>query len=171
MAKQIIKKILLVGIIIFVLIGGYYIYQKIEQKKALAQHIVSLPEFSFTQTDGKPFTSENIAQNTSVIFLYFNTECSYCWYEIQDIKEHISEFKDTQLVFVSKEESYKIREFAQNEGLDKVSNVIFLQDSLGKFVTIFGSNHIPSLFVYNSTHQLVFQYKGQTRAKTILKYL
>lgn len=171
MAKQIIKKILLVGIIIFVLIGGYYIYQKIEQKKALAQHIVSLPKFSFTQTDGKPFTNENITQNTSVVFLYFNTECSYCWYETQDIKEHISEFKNTQLIFVSTEESYKIRKFAQNQGLDKVSNVIFLQDSLNKFATIFGSNHIPSLFVYNSTHQLVFQHKGQTRAKTILKYL
>ena len=171
MTKQIIKKILLVSIAVFVLIAGYYIYQKIEQKKVLAQHIVSLPEFSFTQTNGKSFTNENITQNTSVIFLYFNTECSYCWYEIQDIKEHISEFKNTQLVFVSAEERHKIHEFAQNQGLYGFSNIIFLQDSLSKFVTIFGSNHIPSLFVYNSTHQLVFQHKGQTRAKTILKYL
>lgn len=166
-----IKKLILATILISV-IGfiAYKITSTLQQKKEVAKRIQTLPNFSFKTIKGLNFTEKQL-KNKPTIFIYFNSDCDYCKSEATKIKERLNEFKNTQLVFVSFEQTEGIVQFTKTYGLNNQENVIFLEDTKGEFSKIFDANTIPYILVYDTNKKLLKKFKGATKVSNILEVL
>lgn len=159
--------ILLVSILVFL---GYKITAKIQHKKEATARIQHMPNFYFHTLNGEIYTQDSIA-NHSVVFVYFNSECVYCQSEATKIKENLKAFRNTQLLFVSYEETEAIEAFAKTYALDHQKNIIFLEDKKMQFSEIFEAKTIPYTVVYNAKKEFVKKFKGAVKIKNILDVL
>lgn len=155
-AKKIIGFALLIGSI-FMFVA---IFQKIQHKKEVAQNIVTLPAFSFADLQGSAFTNANLKPNWATVLVYFNSECDYCQHEAQSIRENLSQFHNTQFVFVSTEPTENIKQFAEMQQFLDVENVTFVQDTALVFAKKFDANNIPYSLIYNNQNELLYRHKG-----------
>ncbi|MGE8341058.1 MAG: TlpA family protein disulfide reductase [Flavobacterium sp.] len=150
---------------------GYQIISRINYKKEVQQNIKTIPKFSYSNVNGENFTNENLRENTSVIFIYFNTDCEYCNEETKMIEENIKRLKDIQIIFISFENINKIKKFAQNHKLDHYDNIHFLHDSKATFASTFDVNSLPCLVLYDKNKKLIEKIKGQTKPEILIKKL
>jgi peroxiredoxin len=162
-------KIISISIIAFC-VGflGYKIKNKLNQKKEVSERIQVIPNFSFLSTKGIEFTVKNL-DSKPTIFIYFNSDCDYCKSEATKIQERLSEFKDTQLIFVSFEKRVSIEKFAKQYKLNNQGNVIFLEDKKGEFSKLFNVNSIPYIVIYDKNKKFIQKFKGITKIDKILK--
>ncbi|WP_299157486.1 redoxin domain-containing protein [uncultured Tenacibaculum sp.] len=166
------KKKLLLALVLLSSAGylGYRIINKINDKLEIEERIKTIPDFSFFNMQGIKFTQNNL-KNKPIVFVYFNSDCDYCQSEATKIQEHLHDFKNTQLVFVSFEKKDNILRFAKKHQLYNKDNVIFLEDIKGEFATIFDVNSIPYIVVYNANKKLQQKFKGATKVNKILEVL
>ncbi len=168
--KKFIK--LFIGFLIFGSISylSFKIINKLNHKKEVAKRTKNIPNFSFYTSNGKPFSKNDLA-NKPTVFLYFNSECDFCKSEATKIQEHLNDFKDVQLVFVSFEPSKNIETFAVKYKLNNKKNIVFLEDRKGVFSELFDVNSIPYIVVYDKNQQFIKKFKGATKIDAILKVL
>jgi peroxiredoxin len=169
--KKILKIILPVIILGAITIMGFKVITKINHKKEIAEHIKMIPPFSYPTINGEKFTNKDLKENTSTVFLYFNSECEHCQNEAMQIQENLAKFKNSQLVFISFEQSSKIAGFAENYKLNHHDNITFLCDPQVSFSITFDVTSLPTLIIYNKNGRLVEKIKGLTKVETILKNL
>ena len=93
MKKTIVKKLIIAIVLLFLSFMGFQIVQKLQYKKQVQQQLSTLPEFNFQTLEGSAFTKANLPKNNKAVFIYFNTECDYCFYETKDISEQLERFK------------------------------------------------------------------------------
>ena len=170
MKKRTIKIIFLTIISFCIGFLAYEINSKLNYKKEVTKRIQNLPNFTFHSVKVKTFTRENLPDKP-VIFVYFNSDCDYCKSEATKIQEHLTDFKNTLLVFISFEGVKDITQFAKDYKLYKIENVLFLEDREAKFSQIFDVNSIPYIVVYDKNKKLLRKFKGATKIDDILKVL
>ena len=171
MKKTIVKKLIIAVVVLFISFMGFQIVQKLQYKKQVQQQISTLPEFSFQTLEGSAFTKTNLPKNNKAVFIYFNTECGYCFYETKDISEQLERFKATTLLLVSNESKEAIKAFAIKQNLFSKDQVIFLQDSIYTFAKQFEANSIPYILAYDTQGKLLLRHKGQLRVEKLLQLL
>lgn len=150
---------------------GFVTFSKISHKKEVAENIKSMPNFLYKEINGNEFSNENLKNNTSTLFIYFNSECEFCNHEAEMIKENIIAFKDIQVVFISFEKPIAIKSFAQKHKLLRYDNIHFIHDIKADFASVFDVKSLPSLVLYDKNQKLIERFKGQVKASTILKKL
>ena len=168
------KKVIIaifVGIIYLLSYLGYNIITKAKEKNEIAKQLQTIPKFKLKTLDNLSFSNANLKQNTSTIFIYFNSECEYCQHEAESISNNLNKFKNVQFIFVSFEQTEAIKKFAKLYKLDSQENIIFLEDKKGEFSTIFNANSIPYILIYNQNNKLIKKHNGQLNANGILSVL
>lgn len=168
------NKIKIVVVLLLICLVGYLgfsITKKIQYKNEVAERIKSIPNFSFFTLNDVNYSEKELALNVNKLFVYFNTECDFCQHEVQQISEHLLEFENTQIIFVSFEEIEIIREFATKQKLLNKKNVLFLQDKKLEFSEIFDAKSIPFMLLYDTENKLIQKFKGATKVEKILKLL
>lgn len=130
----------------------------------------TLPYFTFYNTDSILTDNSIIAKNVAACIFYFNAHCDHCQYEAKEISKNIALFKDAQIIMVSSNTLAQIKEFTAQYRLN-YPNIIFLQDPKYEFAKWFGKANVPSVYIYNTKHQLVKAYQGETKIEAIIKYL
>ena len=163
---KIIIPILILGSIAFM---GYKVISKINHKKEVAEHIKTIPEFSYKTVDGKVFSNTDLKENIPTIFLYFNSECEHCQSEAEQIRDNIKKFANVQLIFISFEEPKTITAFATKYKLIGYDKITFLCDSKVSFATTFDVNSLPTVVIYDQNNRLVEKIKGEVKIENILK--
>ena len=163
---KIIIPILVFGTLAFM---GYKVISKINHKNEVAEHIKTIPAFSYKTIEGKPFSNKDLKENTPTIFLYFNSECEHCQSEAEQIRDNVKKFANTQLVFISFEEPEKITAFATKYKLLGHDKINFLSDSKVGFATTFDVNSLPTVVIYDKKKKLVAKIKGEIKVENILK--
>jgi peroxiredoxin len=163
---KIVIPFLVIGLLVFM---GYKVISKINYKKEVAEHIKTIPEFSYKTTAGKTFTEKDLKENIPTVFLYFNSECEHCQSEATQIQENIEKFTDIQLVFISFEEPEKIIDFAKKYKIDHYDTVTFLCDKQVSFATTFDVKSIPTVVIYDKNKKLLEKIKGEIKVDNILK--
>jgi len=171
MKRTVVKKVIIVVVVLFLVVMGVQVLKKLQHKEQVQQALAILPEFSFCTLEGASFTNAQLPQNNKIVFIYFNTECEYCFYETKDISEQLERFKATTLLLVSNEKKEAIKAFAIKQNLQDKSQVIFLQDSTYTFAKQFEANSIPYILVYDAQGKLLLRHKGQLRAEKLLQLL
>lgn len=165
---KIIIPTLLLALIAFM---GYKVLVKINHKKEVAEHIKTIPSFSYLTISGKLFSNKNLKKNTPVVFLYFNSECEHCQSEAEQIRDNIKKLTETQLIFISFEEPKKIQDFAAKYKLTHYDNITFLCNSKVDFATTFDINSLPSVIIYDKNNKLIKKIKGTVKIENILKII
>ena len=148
---------------------GYQIISRINYKEEVQKNIKTIPEFFYSNVNGENFTHNDLKKGTPTLFIYFNTECEYCNEEAKIISKNIVKFKNTEIIFISFENSNQIKQFAQKHKLNHHDNVHFLHDSKPSFAITFDVNALPTIIIYNSQKQLLEKIKGQVKIDHILK--
>ena len=171
MKRTVVKKVIIVVVVLFLAVMGVQVLKKLQHKEQVQQALAILPEFSFCTLEGASFTNAQLPQNNKIVFIYFNTECEYCFYETKDISEQLERFKATTLLLVSNEKKEAIKAFAIKQNLQDKSQVIFLQDSTYTFAKQFEANSIPYILAYDAQGKLLLRHKGQLRVKKLLQLL
>ena len=167
MKRTVVKKVIIVVVVLFLVV----MLKKLQHKEQVQQALAILPDFNFYTLEGASFTNAQLPQNNKIVFIYFNTECEYCFYETKDISEQLERFKATTLLLVSNEKKEAIKAFAIKQNLQDKSQVIFLQDSTYTFAKQFEANSIPYILVYDAQGKLLLRHKGQIRAEKLLQLL
>lgn len=169
--KKILKVVLPLFFIAVLSYFGYQIFSKIQHKKEVAENIKTIPNFEYENIKASKFTNTNLKANSSKLFIYYNSECDFCNEEAKMIKENITQFKNTQIIFISFEETEKIKQFATIHQLNSYDNVTFLCDSKATFATTFDVKSLPCLVLYDKDNYLIEKIKGQTKAETLINKL
>jgi len=167
MRKQV--KILFVALILFFIgVLVCLIVGRLQTKNKMTEQIKSIPAFSFQSLNGELFTNDNLKIGVTTVFIYFNSTCHYCMNKASLIQKHINGFEDYQLVLISEESPYRIKEFATQYKLDNHANITFLSDTQSHFTTVFGSSTIPYVLVYDKEKKLIGKFKGLVKIETII---
>ena len=171
MKRTVVKKVIIVVVVLFLVVMGMQVLKKLQHKEQVQQALAILPDFSFCTLEGASFTNAQLPQNNKIVFIYFNTECGYCFYETKDISEQLERFKSTILLLVSNESKEAIKAFAIKQNLLGKDKVICLQDSTYTFAKQFEANSIPYILAYDAQGKLLLRHKGQLRAEKLLQLL
>ncbi|MBP6755504.1 MAG: redoxin domain-containing protein [Bacteroidia bacterium] len=165
---KIIIPILFIGAIAFM---GYKVISKINHKKEVAEHIKTIPVFSYNTISGKEFSNTDLKDEIPTVFLYFNSECEHCQNEAEQIRDNLKKFEKVQLIFISFEEPKKILDFATKYKLIGYDKITFLCDSKVSFATTFDVNSLPAVVIYDKNKKLLEKIKGEVKIEKILKQL
>jgi peroxiredoxin len=165
---KIIISLSLISVITFL---GYNIWTKLNYKKEVAEGIRVIPKFSFRNIDGQVFTQKNVSKTGPKLFIYFNSECNYCQTEVKQIQENLHQLKDAQLIFVSFEDTKKIKAFATEYSLQNEQNIVFLKDKDFIFEDLFDAKTIPHMLLYSKDNHLIKKFKGLTKIEYVIMLL
>ncbi|WP_310555267.1 redoxin domain-containing protein [Flavobacterium sp.] len=169
--KKYIKIIIPLVVLSLLVFIGYKVSNKINHKKEIAERIKTMPSFEYKTLENSTFNNDNLSKNKATVFIYFNTECDFCNEEAIMIKQNINKFNSVQLLFISFENTEKIKVFAQKHKLLGYDNVTFIFDSKATFSSTFDVKSIPSLVIYDNNKQLIKILKGQTKINKIIRLL
>lgn len=156
------KKILIIiGLVLIGLLSwmGYLSIQKLDQKsksEAIVQNLNSL-------TNNLGLEVANTDQST--IFMYFNSDCHFCQWEMKEIGKNIDKFQTYQLLLASFEPKRDALDFLQQYNLSQYY-VEVNPDSLTS--TIIGG--VPQTFIYKDG-KLAKHFKGEVKIEAILEVL
>jgi len=169
MKKRIAKLIVAATMVILVFLIGGTLFRKAEAEEA-AERIRSLPDLVLSDINGNVFRTDQIASGPLLI-TYFHPECDHCRYEIASIFSSDLVDSDLNIILVSHADLHQIKIFMEQFDMREYPFVNVLHDPDLSFSEIFGTDVIPSNFIYNTDLQLIKAFRGETTTETILKYL
>jgi peroxiredoxin len=143
---------------------------KLEAKKGAKNRLTSLPEAELFLKDSVKIDLSTFQDKPNVL-IYFNSECGHCQYEAKDIKNKVEAFSRANVIFMSSESLDKIEVFAQAHGLTDYQNIYFTKINSEHAAATFGTLAVPHVFIYGLDNKLIKEFKGETKAEAILKYL
>jgi len=147
----------------------YIIAVESSRRKAIAEKLQTIPYFVFYQLCGTSFTQDCLSGQQPTLLIYFSSDCDFCIHKTRSIAEHLSDFKDKQLLFISLKSVEVIQAFAENKGLLHQPNVLFLQDRNRIFPDQFRVRSVPHSLVYDKNGDLIARFSGQVLARTIVR--
>jgi hypothetical protein len=166
-------------ILLGVLIGAFMVsisflafgtLKKIQRQKQISEKISKLPLFTFMKLTNESFSSSEI-KNGPVLVVRFNPECEHCKYEISGILNSNIPLTGTSIILISSADPDSIKKFLSLLNYSDYPSVIPLADTLNLSGNIFGSEIVPSNFIYNKELELVKILQGEVKTETIIKYL
>ena len=169
-----IKRVIIVVIIaVFVLTMTFLsigIASKTRRNNLLSDRIKALPSFTFQKLDNEFFNSSDIKEGP-VLIIRFHPECEHCKYEISELMNSKILLPGLMVLLVSSAAPDSIREFIRQFNFDQYPGVITMVDTSHRFGDIFGTDIVPSNFIYDKNLDLVKVLYGEVKTETILKYM
>lgn len=168
------KKLAATIICILFPIIAILIYNNQETKQQVKQEtkveIKTFPKFSLLDTLGKPFTNVNLEKDKLIVVVHFGNFCHYCHKEAKIMSHYSEEYKDFQLLFVTKDKMDNINKFMNKHKLKEKLNLTVLRYENNEFEEVFGSRSLPCVFIFDKHLKLVQHFDGAVTARTLIKY-
>jgi hypothetical protein len=146
------------------------ILRKTESRNKISDRISRLPSFSFVTLTDETFNSSGIVKGP-VLLIRFHPECEHCAYEISEILKSDIPSSGTKIILVSSAERDSLKSFLNQYNFSAYPSVIALADTSYSFGDIFGTDIVPSNYIYDKELALVKVMHGEVKTETILKYL
>jgi thiol-disulfide isomerase/thioredoxin len=168
------RKIILGAVVIgFVLLATFLItgvINKMQRQTQIKEKIETMPSFSFMTLTNETFNSSEIKIGP-VLIVRFHPECEHCQYEVSEIlKSNVPE-SGVKVILISSATPDSVKSFLNQFNYLRFPSIILLIDTSYVFSDIFGSDIVPSNYIYNRELELVKVLQGETKTETILKYL
>jgi hypothetical protein len=168
--RKLISGIVIGIIILFSLLMGSGIVKKFKRNNELKEKISYLPAFSLSTLKYQTFNSSEL-KTGPVLIVHFHPECEHCQYEISDIFQERLLKRLNSVILISGVPPDSISRFLNKYNYSDYSNVIPLADTSGIFGDIFGSDIIPSNYLYDKDLRLKKVFYGEMKSDAIIKYL
>ncbi|ASU35830.1 TlpA family protein disulfide reductase [Mucilaginibacter xinganensis] len=83
----------------------------------------AIPPYKILTTDSVTITPANLRKNMATMIIYFAPDCSHCQHMMYELKTHMKEFKNVQVVMITFVQQIKaIQVFARDFDLKKYPN-------------------------------------------------
>lgn len=125
-------------------------------RQEIQKNLSSLFESLSVQTD---------LADESVLFVYFNSECEFCQWEVREIGENLDRFENTKIAFVSHEPEDQARSFLAKHRLES----FYLEVPTDRVMSSFDGG-VPQIFIYKKG-LLKEHFRGEVKVEAILKTL
>jgi peroxiredoxin len=158
--------VLLIGGAIYFFMGDPGNTRVNEQAQATEQN--DLPDLELITLEGDHVQARDISGKA--VFVLFQPDCDHCQREAVDFREHLQEFKDYSLYFISSADADEIRKFAQEYELEDKPNVVFAMAQVSQVIRNYGPISAPSVYIY-AEGKLMKSFNGETAIEVILKYI
>ena len=142
-----------------------------KNKLSMCDSTGTMPPFKYYYLDGTEFTSENISKKNTTIFIYFKNDCPYCNKEAAIVSENIEDLNSIDFIFISREDSTTIQNFAASHKLNDKANVKFLRDKDQVYYKYCTAQYTPSIHIYDKHKKLISYSQGTIKKEGLLKYV
>jgi cytochrome oxidase Cu insertion factor (SCO1/SenC/PrrC family) len=146
------------------------IVSKAGRVRRVSERISRLPDFSFSTLDGTCFRSTEIERGPLLI-VRFHPECEHCHYEISELIRNQQDLSDGMILLISYAPADSIKKFLSLFSVSGSGNIIPLTDPFFTFGEIFGTDVVPSNFIYDRELNLVKVLYGEVSSETIIRYM
>ncbi len=147
-------------------------FEQLKERKTAENSSLRLPSnLHFQKLDNTSFSYDSLKSKGFYIIIYFNTECDYCQNEIKSLIQNSFLLENTSVLLISAESKDRIIKFKKTWNPHNNSNLIYLSDSSNLFFSLFGTNVVPSTFIYNKNKNLIHKYNGEVDFSIILKQI
>lgn len=114
-----------------------------------------IPSFSFLLSDSTTiFHTSEIANNCPIVLLYFGAYCEHSRRQIEEIIEHLPEFKNTRFYLITTDPFNDMKMFYNDYHLKKYPNIVVGFDNTNFFRTYYNVQNTPSIIIYDKNHIL-----------------
>jgi peroxiredoxin len=168
--KKVISRLLLSAIIIILLLLTAGIVTRASRAREQMDRLDTLPDFTIPSIDGSIFRSCEISTGPLLV-TYFHPECEHCQYEISSLFESNIPEGNVKVVLISYAGRFQIETFMKQFDIKNEAPLWVLCDTAFVFREIFGTEIIPSNFIYDKDLRLVRALKGEVKSETLIKYL
>ena len=123
--------------------------------------IQQLPIYHILNTDSVRVTSANLKRYKPVMIIYFSPDCSHCQHLMGEIKPHLKELKNIQVVMITFFPQLKpIRDFAKQFGLNTQPNfTLGTEGYTYEMQRYFEIKTTPYIALYDKNGKLVKAYE------------
>lgn len=139
-----------------------------EQKEAMI-NAESIPALKLKS----PLSGENqltkLNNGKKTVFVYLNSECDFCQYEMDQISKYQSAFNNVNLFILFSESDFEMYSLLKKRTLS--STIIPLQILPEIAFDEFGFKVFPSISIYDHEGKLMVRYSGETKISIVLKHL
>lgn len=117
-----------------------------------------LPNAVFYKTDGKVFSTEQIAKGKKSLLMFFDATCEHCQRVAASFSKRTKDFEHVNLYLISQDEKVSIDYYITNfaKPLVALKNVTVLQDRDRVFVPLFHPRQFPSLYLFSADRKLIY---------------
>ena len=151
----------------------FHTAQRLDQKKAIAENIKTLPNTKLLGLDSvvfypNPLPLPHRRRGENTIIFYFDPECEHCQHEAEEVKKQAKRFDNSKLFWLSTEPLTKLRQFEATYALQKtVPQLTIAQISKSDAYNKFGFQSVPTIMVYDSGGKFVKKYVGETKIEAL----
>lgn len=132
----------------------------------------TVPPLKLLLTDSATvFTKEDLKKGKAVLVVIFNPDCDHCQHETEEIKKHIDEFKDAQIIMASMSPLSKIKAFAEQYDLASMPNIVVGQDTYFILAPFYNMHNMPFNAAYNKKGDLIEVFSGSVPVERLINAL
>lgn len=146
-------KYLFLPTLIFILWSGTGVAQSIQQMPAFQQFV--------RYDNGKQFTVDSLSPEGVNVLIFYDPGCGHCQELGYDIANNWDNWNpNISFYFISMGEQEGVDRYTAQyaKGLDQKSNVTFLHDPTGEFITLFDPQNFPSTYIYSAKDRSLIQF-------------
>jgi protein-disulfide isomerase len=131
---------------------------------------MSMPTFNFLLLDSTTRVSaRSLKPGKPIVMFYFSPYCPYCKAQTKDIIDHISSFKNIEILFVSNFPFSSIKTYYEHYQLRKYSNISIGIDYKDNISAYFKPPGVPYIAIYDKYKKLTKVYVGRVKMEEIKK--
>ena len=129
-----------------------------------------LPAFDLLLPDSVThFNTTDIPTGKPIIIIGFSPTCTHCGAETEDIVNHITQFNNFRIYFVTSYPFNEMKGFYHYFKLNRYPNITMGQDSSNYFMNYFKAQEIPFTTIFDSKKRLIQAFGNQIDPTTLLK--
>lgn len=117
-----------------------------------------LPKAVFYTTDGKIFSTDQIAKGKKSLIMFFDATCEHCQRVAANLSKRTKELGNVNIYMVTQDEpqsiDYYVNKFAKP--LVALKNVTLLRDKDRVFVPLFHPRQYPALYLFTPEKRLIY---------------
>jgi len=117
-----------------------------------------LPNAVFYKTDGKTFSTAQIAKGKKSLLMFFDATCDHCQRVATVLSKRTKELGNVNIYLISQDEKVSIDYYISNfaKPLAALKNTTILRDKDRVFVPLFHPKEYPSLYLFSTDRKLIY---------------
>lgn len=132
----------------------------------------TLPPIQLLLSDSSTmYTKAQLPANKTTLFVVFNPDCSHCQHETEEMVAHKEELKDVQIVMITMQPIWMMKDFISKYGLADFSNVVVGKDIYYILPGFFDIHNLPYLAMYNKKGNLIGGFEGSLPIEKLIQIL
>lgn len=115
------------------------------------------------------YTKDDLPKNKEVLVVLFSPDCEHCQHEAEMFYAGRDLLNKIHIVMITTYPTYRMKEFAENYGLNKLNNVVIAKDPHYMMIPFYDVRSFPFMAWYDKKGKLIDTFQGTTTVEKILE--